>query len=117
MAMDFMMGRADGGAPPADLAAALGLGGGAPAPETGGDPESTYQQLIDSIDDVTTLIQWSKMAIAKAISLEPDEQDKLILEDINSRSQKYLATQQQTQDQTFGSGPATKALRKAGYGG
>ncbi len=115
MAMDFMMGRADGGAAaPPDLAAALGAGA-PPQPQAGGDPESTYQSLIDSTDDVNTLVQWAKMAVAKAIGLEPDEQDKLVLEDINSRAQKYLATQQQTSDQAFGAGPGTKALRKAGY--
>lgn len=105
------------GGAPSDLASMLGMGGGAPPPDAGGgggDPEQAYQALIDGTNDAQTLVQWAKMAITKAIGLDPDEQDKLVLEDMNSRAQKYLAAQQQTADQMGGS--TVKGLRKV-FGG
>jgi hypothetical protein len=80
-------------------------GGGAPAPAIptpGGNPEETARKAGE--------------LIRQAIEEEVDEEDRFQLEEIASKIQKYIASQQQLADTATGAGPGAKVLRKVGGG-
>lgn len=89
------------------------LGGGGPpagaeqAAPTGGGGQANAEELVKKAKDL----------IRQAIEAEPDQEDKMILEDTASRMQKYLAAQQKLGDSAMGAGPGVKLVRKAAAGG
>lgn len=88
-------------------------GGGAPAgaggaaPAAGGSDQAGAEKLV----------QQAKVLIRQALEKEPDHEDAMQLEDIASRMQKYLATQQKMVDSAMGAGPGTKMVRKSAQQG
>lgn len=99
--MDILGGGGGGG---------MGGGMGAPAPAgpepaiptPGGNPEETARKAGE--------------LIRQAIEEEVDEEDRFQLEEIASKIQKYIASQQQLADTATGAGPGAKVLRKVGGG-
>lgn len=95
----------DAGGPPAqitipgDPGAAAGPGGPPDAGGGSGDPE----ELVNKAKDL----------LRQALDLEPDHEDKLLIEKMLTEAQQYLATQQKVGDQAMGAGPGVKAVRKA----
>jgi hypothetical protein len=84
-----------GGAPAAPAESSIPRGGG-------GNPEDTARQAGE--------------LIRQAIEEEVDEQDRYALEEIASKIQKYIASQQDLADTATGAGPGAKVLRKVGGG-
>lgn len=109
--MSSMMfgGGAQGPAPSIQIPAG---GSAQPGGAAGGGKDSTYQHLIDSTNDPETLVEWARQAIQKAIQVEPDHEDKLLLEKLTTSAQQYLAQQQKMGDQAIGAGPGAKLVRK-----
>lgn len=93
---DLLGGGAPGGAP---APAAPGPGEESGPGEGGGDSVSLLGQALD--------------LIRQAIDVEPDEEDKLTLEQCTTLLQKVKASNQKLQDTAMGAGPGAKFLRKA----
>lgn len=99
----------------------LGGGGGAPgggAPSGGGvqgpgTPNIPRNQEGGNPEDAA---REAGKIIRQAIELEVDEADRLQLEEIASRIQKYIASQQDLADTATGAGPGAKVMRKMGPG-
>ena len=111
---------AAGGGDP--IAALLG-GGGAPPPGEappggpGGDPEQMYQTALEATDDTAVLTEWCLQAMQKAAGLDPDQEDRLLIQKIMTELQQYLATHQKREDQLLQgkADPAALRFAEAGY--
>lgn len=88
----------------------VGLGPGGPpptidlpqeeaAPARGGDPSELVRQALDLLH--------------QALVAEKDDEDTLVLEQMTTLGQKYLAQQQKLGDQATGAGPGVKLVRKS----
>jgi hypothetical protein len=104
--MDYLGGGAPGEAPP-DMGA-----GGQPPVDIGMPPEAAPPGGGEESGPVEVLKQALDM-VKQAISAEPDEQDKLTLEQATTLIQKVLANNEKLADQAIGAGPGARFLRKA----
>lgn len=86
-------------------------GGPAGVSPLGGPADSQAQDGAQQNPE--DLIQQAKDLIDKAIPLDPDHEDKLLLEKIATEMQQYLANQQKLGDTALGAGPGAKMVRKA----
>lgn len=83
-------------------------GGGAPA----GPPQSIQIPGGDSGGDPTSMMEEVKSLLDRIIQVEPDHEDKLLIEKMLTEAQQYLASQQKLEDTATGVGPGAKLLRK-----
>lgn len=88
-----------GGAPTAGPPSELEIPGGE-APQGGGDPSDMVREALD--------------LLRAALDAEPDDEDTLVLEQMTTLGQKYLAAQQKLSDTAMGAGPGEKYVRKQG---
>jgi hypothetical protein len=105
-----------------DLASLLGGGGGgAPAPSIPlpGGPGANDQAAPPDAGggNPEDLVSQGLELIRQAIPMDPDEEDKLLLEKITTMCQDYIARQQKLVDTATGAGPGAKLVRKASGGG
>jgi hypothetical protein len=105
----------------AGLEALLGGGGGLP---TAGPPAPEMEVPADEplaaegeSSDPSDLVRQALDLLRKALEIEPDDEDTLLLEKMTTQGQQYLAAQQKLGDQAMGAGPGEKFLRKSGNGG
>lgn len=66
--------------------------------------------------DSVTLLSDALSLIRQAIEVEPDDEDKLTLEQATTLLQKVKASNQKLTDTAMGAGPGAKFLRKAQQG-
>lgn len=102
MAMDLMQGRAAPGPPP-DLAAMLGGGPQQAPPATGdqgqGDPVAIVSNMLD--------------LASQYLQVEPDEEDKLLMQKVTTQLQQLLAKDQADADGAMQGNLNPRTLRKA----
>lgn len=92
-----------GGGPPQSISVG-GQGGG---PVSGGPMGGGGNET-----EAVSLVKQAQVLLRRALEDEPDEEDKLLLEELTSSCQKYLASQQKMGDQAIGAGPGAKLVRK-----
>lgn len=103
---------------PPDILAALGGGMEDPAGlEAGGeDPQALYDAAMDATDDTEVLTEWAIQAVQKCIGLDPDAEDKLLLQKIMTDLQQYSATHQKRTDSLLSGKADPASLRQATSG-
>lgn len=100
------------------LAGLLGGGGGMGGPAAGGlggpqpAPAAPPEEEAAGSEDPVDLMKQALDLVRRALAVEKDEEDVLMLEKTTTQIQQYIANDQKMVDTAMGTGPGHKALRK-----